>query len=80
MNVVAKSSSIASLGLGRGVHWLKVVVADDTVAYEVTTPFDVPAPEPRQSTGFVEKWGGTARKMDVSDDVWLDHINQKHLR
>lgn len=80
MTVVTKSSPIASLGLGPGVHLLKVVVAVDTVAYEVAEPPELPNPEPRQPTGFVRKWRGTARILDASDDAWLSHINSKHLR
>lgn len=80
MTVVAKSSPIASLGLGPGVHLLKVVVAVDTVAYEVAEPPELPKRERRQPIGFVRKWGGTAPIVDASDDAWLSHINSKHLR
>jgi hypothetical protein len=80
MTVLTKSAPIESLGLGPGVHLLKVVVAGDTLAFEVAASADRATPEPRQGTGFVKTWSGTARKMDVPGDDWLAHINTKHLR
>jgi hypothetical protein len=80
MTVLTKSAPIESLGLGAGVHLLKVVVAGDTVAFEVAQSGHRQPPEPRQGTGFVKAWSGTARKMDVPGDPWLAHINVKHLR
>jgi len=80
MTLLKKDSPIESLGLGPGVHWLKVVVAGDTVAYELTSKPPHAAPVQRQGTGFVRKWSGTARKIENSDDEWLSHINAKHLR
>jgi len=80
MTVLTKSAPIESLGLGPGVHLLKVVVAGDIVAFEVAPSAHRPPPEQRQGTGFVKTWSGTARKMDVPGDAWLAHINAKHLR
>ena len=80
MTVLTKSAPLESLGLGPGVHMLKVVVAGDTVAFEVTAAADRAAPRPRPGTGFVKTWSGTARKMEVPGDDWLAHINAKHLR
>lgn len=80
MNVVGKSFPIGSLGLSPGVHRLRVVVSDDTVAYEVEMT-DIPSvPAPRKATGFVGRWSGTARKMDIPEDEWMARINTKHLR
>jgi hypothetical protein len=80
MTVLTKSATIESLGLGPGVHLLKVVVVGDSVAFEVAAPADRPPPVPQQGTGFVKTWSGTARKMDVPGDDRLAHINAKHLR
>ena len=80
VNIVRKSSPIESLGLGPGVHRLRIVVSGDTVAYEVEMT-DIPSvPAPRKVTGFVGRWSGTARKMDIPDDEWMARINAKHLR
>jgi len=62
------------------VHLLKVVITGDTVAYEVAATTPSSTPQLRTGTGFVGKWSGTARKMEVSSDDWLAHINAKHLR
>lgn len=32
------------------------------------------------ATGFVQKWGGSTRKIVDENDSWLTHINEKHLR
>jgi hypothetical protein len=80
MTVLTKSAPIESLGLGPGVHLLKVVVAGDTVTFEVAASADRTTPVPGQGTGFVKTWSGTACKMDVTGDDWLAHINAKHLR
>ena len=80
MTVVSKSASLESLGLGPGTHTLKVVVAGETVAFEVEAPATRPSPVLRQGTGFVQTWSGTARKMDDPGDEWLERINRKHLR
>ena len=37
-------------------------------------------PEPREPTGFVRKWGGSAKKIADEGDAWLARINEKHLR
>ena len=79
MTVLTKSAPIESLGLGPGVHLLRVVVAGDTVAFEEAASADQATPVLRQETGFVKTWSGTARKMDVPGDDWLAHINAKHL-
>ena len=80
MTVLSKNAPLGSLGLGPGTHTLKVVVAGDTMAFEVETPTVSAPPAPRQGTGFVETWSGTARKIDDPGDTWLEHINRKHLR
>lgn len=80
MTVLSKSAPIEALGLGPGIHLLKVVVAGDSVAFEVAATPDRTAPAPRQMTGFVKTWSGTASKMDTPGDEWLAHINAKHLR
>lgn len=80
MTVLLKSAPIESLGLSPGVHHLKVVVADDTVSFELEGPAAGEGPELRKGSGFVAAWGGSARKVENPADEWLTHINEKHLR
>ena len=80
MTVLTKSAPIDALGLGPGVHMLKVVVTGDTVAFEVAASADRVSSRPHQGSGFVKTWSGTANKMDDPSDDWLAHINAKHLR
>lgn len=82
MITVAKSTPIGSLGLSPGDHLVRVHVGQDTVSLEIETPGTVAPESPtahRQATGFLSKWGGTARKMADPSDDWLTHINEKHL-
>lgn len=80
MNVISKSASIESLGLSPGVHRLRVVVSEETVTYELET-VDLPSvPSPRKGTGFIRRWSGTTRKVDIPGDERVAHINAKHLR
>lgn len=80
VNVVRKSSPIGSLGLGPGTHRLRVVVSGDTVDYEVETTSQPSSAGPRKGTGFVGRWSGTARKVEVPGDERITRINAKHLR
>ena len=41
---------------------------------------DEAAAEPRKPTGFVRKWGGSAKKLAAEGDARLARINDKHLR
>jgi len=77
MTILSKSASLESLELGPGTHTLKVVVAGDTMAFELAAPATSASPIARQGTGFVENWSGTARKIDDPGDEWLEHINRK---
>lgn len=80
VNVIRKSAPIGSLGLAPGVHRLRVVVSEETVAYELETT-DLPSvAAPRKGTGFIGRWGGTARKVDIPGDERVARINAKHLR
>lgn len=78
VTVLSKSAPIESLGLSPGVHHLKVVVAEDTVAFELED-VKVEMPSSHRKTGFVAKWSGSARKVEDPVDNWLTHINEKHL-
>ncbi len=84
MQTLAKSAPLGTLGLPAGDHLVIFHVEADTISYEVAKS-QHNAPEllekgKRQPTGFVKKWGGTARKIEDSTDDWLTHINNKHLR
>jgi hypothetical protein len=30
-------------------------------------------------SGFLQRWGGSLKKIEDADDPWLTHINRKHL-
>ncbi len=80
MTVLLKSASIGSIGLSPGVHRLKVVVADDTVSFELESQASGDGSALRKGTGFVAAWGGSARKEENPAEEWLTRINEKHLR
>jgi hypothetical protein len=80
VTVLSKSAPIESLGLSPGVHHLKVVVADDTVSFELEGSAVAENKDVRRGSGFVTAWGGSARKVEDAEDEWLTHINKKHLR
>lgn len=79
MTVLSKTAPIESLGLPQGVHHLKVVVAGDTVSFELEDS-KTEAQHTRGKTGFVAKWSGSARRIENPSDEWLTHINEKHLK
>ena len=84
MPTLAKSATLGTLGLPAGDHLVHFHVEADTISFEVAT--SQPASEDsagqakRRPTGFLKKWGGTARKIEDETDGWLTHINEKHLR
>lgn len=83
MTTLSKEADIGSLGLPTGEHWVKFHVEGDAISFEVAaSKVSQPASETREHkpTGFVDRWGGTARKIEDSSDGWLTHINEKHLR
>jgi hypothetical protein len=84
MPTVTKSTTLDALGLPTGDHLVRFHVEAEIISFEVAASrLPVATPEsahPRQPTGFVKKWSGTAKKTAVSDDPWLTHINDKHLR
>ena len=85
MSTLSASAPIGTLGLPTGDHWVKFHVEGDLISFEVTAshPQESVVKEmqaPRKPTGFVEKWGGTVKKIEDGKDAWLAHINDKHLR
>lgn len=82
VNVLTKNASLGTLGLPAGDHWVKFHVEGDLISFELadTPPPSPPFPGGRNPTGFIKKWGGTAKKVEDSGDAWLSHINEKHLR
>lgn len=83
MTTVNKNAALGSLGLPSGDHWVKFHVEGDVISFEVAASkaaASEPAPRKRKPTGFVELWGGTARKIEDASDEWLTRINEKHLR
>lgn len=81
MNTVAKSTSLGALGLPRGDHWVKFHVEGDSISFEIAASAPHASAEgTSQPTGFVQKWGGSAKKIDSNEDARLAHINEKHLR
>jgi hypothetical protein len=59
-------------------------VEADAISFEIAASHSPKgAPEPatqRKPTGFLGKWGSTARKIEDPADAWLTHINEKHVR
>jgi hypothetical protein len=62
-----------TIKLPLGVH-----LPDGTAV--IILPRETAGESARQPTGFVRKWGGSARKIEAPDDAWLSHLNDKHLR
>jgi hypothetical protein len=82
MTMTTKSAPLGTLGLPDGDHVVRFHIEHDTVSFEVAeaSPDNVRLRSVKKPTGFVEKWGGTARKVEDTNDPWLSHINAKHLR
>jgi hypothetical protein len=83
MTTVDKNTALGTLGLPSGDHWVKFHVEGDAISFEVAASKAAAtgsAPQAFEPTGFVERWGGTARKLEDSSDPWITHINEKHLR
>jgi hypothetical protein len=80
VTVLSKSAPVEALGLSTGVHHLKMVVADDTVSFELEEAALLGNEDIRRGTGFVANWGGSARKVVDAEDERLTRINDKHLR
>lgn len=86
MNTLTKSATLDTLGLSSGDHWVRFHVEGDSISFEVASAAAgeklnvMPPTGQRKPTGFVQKWGGSARKVEDLTDGWLTHINDKHLR
>lgn len=80
MNTISKSASLGSLGLPSGDHWVRFHVEGESISFEVAASVPRIAARGGNPTGFVEKWGGTAKKIEDPDDAWLTRINDKHLK
>lgn len=86
MNTLTKSTPLGTLGLPSGDHWVRFHVEGDSISYEVAQSLPksdqqaVKVAPPKKPTGFVQKWGSTARKIEDANDAWLTHINDKHLK
>ena len=84
MAALTKSSSLSALGLDSGDHWVRFHVEGDLISFEVAASVRENENEERlqskKPTGFVQKWGGSMRKIDDESDPWLNHINEKHLK
>jgi hypothetical protein len=80
MNTYPKSAALGTLGLPSGDHWVRVHVEDDAISFEVAASLPQQGGKPGKPTGFVQLWGGSAKKLEDAGDEWLAHINSKHLR
>lgn len=84
MSALTKSDTLDTLGLPQGDHWVRFHVENDLISFEVAGSSQdaksTPAKPRRTPTGFVEKWGGSVRKLEDPNDTRLTHINEKHLR
>jgi hypothetical protein len=82
MNKLTTSTPLGTLGLASGDHWVKFHVEGDAISFEVAASLPAQLSEslPKKPTGFVQTWGGSARRITDPNDAWLSHINDKHLR
>jgi hypothetical protein len=80
MNTFPKTAALGTLGLPSGDHWVRIHVEDHAISFEVAASLPLTAPKPDKPTGFVQRWGGSARRQADDGDAWLAHINSKHLR
>ncbi len=82
MDTLTKSAPLGTLGLSSGDHWVRFHVDGDLISFEVAASATQPvaSQKPGKPTGFVQKWGGSTRKVEDEGDAWLSHINDKHLR
>jgi hypothetical protein len=81
MNTLSKTATLGTLGLPSGDHWVKFHVEGDSISFEVaaSVPAKSGSASLRKPTGLIEKWSGSARKIEDSSDAWLSHLNEKHL-
>ena len=81
MNTLTKSAPLGTLGLSSGDHWVRFHVEGDSISYEIAASVpeekSAQAASLRKPSGFVQKWGGTAKKIEDTSDSWLTHINEK---
>jgi hypothetical protein len=79
---LTKNAPLSSLGLSSGDYLVKFHVEGDSISFEIVAspPGATMKPQSRKPTGFVQKWGGSARKIEDANDAWLSHLNAKHLR
>lgn len=83
MTTLTKSSPLGTLGLPAGDHLVRFHVEAEVISFEIaaSTPLhQQQAVQKKVPTGFVSQWGSTVTKEEASDDAWLTHINDKHLR
>ena len=82
MNSISKDAPLGMLGLSAGEHWVKFHVDGDAISFAVmdSLPANTGLAATRKPTGFVQRWGGSTRKIEGTNDTWLCHINEKHLR
>lgn len=81
MNTLTKAAPLGALGLTSGAHWVRFYVEGDSISFEVTASASChdETTQLRKPTGFVQKWGGSVKRIEDKADVWLTHINEKHL-
>ena len=83
MTTLTKSSPLGTLGLPVGDHLVRFHVEAEVISFEIAASTLLPQQQPDQKkipTGFVNQWGSKITKEEASDDAWLTHINDKHLR
>ncbi len=83
MTSLTKSSPLGTLGLPAGDHLVRFHVEAEVISFEIAVSTPLPQQQPDQKripTGFVNQWGSTVTKEEATDDAWLAHINDKHLR
>jgi hypothetical protein len=83
VNTLTKSTPLGTLGLTSGEHWVRFCVEEDSISFEIAASLpkklEREVSTSKQPTHFVQKWGGSLKKIEDSKDSWLTHINDKHL-
>ena len=82
MNWLTKNAALDTLGLPSGDHWVRFHVEGDNISFVVASsiPQNPKSGSSGKPTGFVQRWSGSAKKLEAEGDHWLAHINEKHLR
>ena len=84
MPTIAKTATLGALGLPAGDHLVRFHIEADVISFEDADSQPLagaPASTAHQQpTGFLKKWGSTARTIEDPADAWLTHSNENYGR